>query len=293
MKKLTLTLLSLLVVGAIYFTSCKKSNEKLYNPQNETVSNSINNINYSSLANFNFPIGTTLIETNNKINFQVPSGYSIVGSLANGGFTPETNTGSVTCNCTSNTGGCSPALANGTYACVMTSCSSCKKSESVSESLNGTISTTVEDLVIFNDDKMAFFSTPSELNGRIMLPARFHNHPNVIQKLIELETNLMPSSNPNNKKLVFIDIFDYVLAIEVPSDIDNSSPWMSIIGSGSTTKCKCNAGGTQTCPLQSKLIAKWCDASNCSSCTLSGKVNNPLSGESKDFSIINNRIVIN
>lgn len=48
MKKLTLTLLSLLVVGAIYFTSCKKTNEELVKDNATMTSNPVGSVEVGS-----------------------------------------------------------------------------------------------------------------------------------------------------------------------------------------------------------------------------------------------------
>lgn len=296
MKKL----LSVFGILSLIFVAC---NEKSIDNMGDFNGNSISVDNENIVYfNYDFPIGTVLEEINNTIYYTVPPDFEIIGAK-DGGYTGGTNKGSVNCNCDGGEGGCSPATVGGSYACVMTSCSSCKKKNSTRKPNNDLNDyddfnyDDVQEVAIFEKNKMVFFNNASELNGRRFLPAVFYDHPKIVEKLLELEQNLLSSENPNVKKMVFVDIFGYVIPIEIPADIDNTSPFAIADGTNSSgnsgsgsISCTCNSKGS--CPKKSKLIATWCEATDCSDCTLSGSVFNPGDPNPKDLSVVHNRIVI-
>ena len=56
----------------------------------------------------------------------------------------------------------------------------------------------VVEMVIFEKDKVEGINDFSDLEGKVMLPPAFHNHPIVEKELIFVEENLIHSDNPNN-----------------------------------------------------------------------------------------------
>lgn len=223
---------------------------------------------------FKIPEGTKLVEEADKISFELPTGYVAYG-FVDGRFVSFTE-GTVTCNCTSGKGGCSPGKALGMVGCVMTTCTTCEKS---GESVSG--GERFSEIGVFNmNEPIAFFSKATDLDGKIMLPAQFYELDIIVEKLAELEKNLLPSDT-DKTKIVPISLYGYVVLIEVAENIDNTSPYMA---AGSVT-CICNTEGS-VCPYGSKLIAVYCDASNCQSCTMNTGIYDHFSN--KEYSLVSN-----
>ena len=81
----------------------------------------------------------------------------------------------------------------------------------------------------------------------------------------------LPSANSSVKKTIFVEILGLIFTFEIPADIDNSS--VSLFkGTGDDGKisCSCLSPSNGTCPKKDKLVATYCDASNCQSCKMSG-----------------------
>ncbi|OUU00866.1 MAG: hypothetical protein CNE98_05295 [Bacteroidetes bacterium MED-G17] len=149
----------------------------------------------------------------------------------------------------------------------------------------------VVEMVIFEKDKVEGINDFSDLEGKVMLPPAFHNHPIVEKELIFVEENLIHSDNPNNRKIVFVNIGDYIVALDVPADTDNQSPFIDGNSLGSSMKCKCNVAGK--CTKYKKYVATFCNSDKCSDCTLSGIINNPRNGNTKSFTIKDDIITLN
>lgn len=263
MKKINLLLaLSFLLVSLFSCSKDEANLDKKDENHSTTSISSVANVNDDDLDYFpfKFPHGTTVIEGDNKISFELPDGYLAYGFSGNNSFT-SFNKGSVTCSCSSGSGGCSPGKIGDTVACVMTTCSSCTKSGSSYFESNQ-----FREVAIFNmNEPIAFFSNVTELNGKIMLPPQYYDLDIIKDRLIELEENLLPAET-SETKIVPISLYGYVVLIEVAMNVDTTSPYMM----ASSVKCGCNSGGS--CPKDSKLIAVWCDASNCKSCTMNTSI---------------------
>jgi len=86
-------------------------------------------------------------------------------------------------------------------------------------------------------------------------------------------------SKSNDKKVLFINVYGYILPIEVDADIEDNTSirFLSNEGKG---ECSCNVSGS--CPRNSKLGIVWCDSSGCTDCSLKGIIANDQ-GEKMDF----------
>lgn len=282
MKKNKLVLLVAIVfilTGGI-FVACNKSNENTYNKQTPLNLNALSG-EYGDLdlAPFNFPEGTTITETDSSISFTLPEGYLAYGIDQHGQYNAMAE-GEITCKCTSGNGGCSPGKYGSSMGCVMTTCGTCEKS--------GTSLTmptlTFRSMIILNlNQPMAFFESAIQLHEKILLPEEFFDLDIITEQLEELQENLISSSSENTK-IVPISIYGYVVMIEIPEDIDTSSPYAADVN------CNCNSSGS--CPLEKKLIVTYCDASSCSSCTMTTSVFEPITGVSYLLSASNYRILI-
>lgn len=256
--------------------SCSKYESQLENNdinESENVINSAKTVNDENLDYFPFklPEGTVIIEKENEISFELPEGYLAYGIDSNNNYTSFTK-GSVTCNCTGGKSGCSPGKIGDTVACVMTTCGSCTKSGSAYFD-----STMFSEIGIFKiDEPMAFFNKPTDLNDKIMLPPQFYDLDIIENQLIELKNNLLPAETTETK-IVPISLYGYVVLIEVAKNVDTTSPYMIT----SSVKCGCNTSGS--CPKDSKLIAVWCDASNCKSCTMTTSIFDSISMQEYTF----------
>lgn len=230
--------------------------------------------------NLDFPENTLFEYTAHSITFTLPEPYYLLGIDVNGVFHRSADgTGGVTCTCTSGSGGCSPVHSGGDYGCLMSTCESCDKSNSIKG-----VDAEIKDFVIMNPDGSGFVTAFSHLDGKRLLPPAFLDAPEVVRFLEDLD-ELIPPTSPNAAhKVVFINAYGYVLPVEVPSDIDDTSVAFHVGGSGdSDLTCSCNSPSGD-CPRRKKFTVTYCDAENCQSCTMAGLVVNG-DGEVRYFSI--------
>lgn len=278
MKKLILFSL----IGLL-FLACNTKDSSLEsiieNEEQEVTIESLDgeDLNYFS---FEFPKGTKVEEYDNKIDFELPDGYLAYGIDENGNY-QSMSAGSLFCTCISDQEGCIPSKIGEQIACVMTACDNCEKSGS---SLIG--NERLKDLIIVNleDPPVNFIDDVDEIRDKLALPHEFLDLDIIEKELIELEEHLLTSKSTETK-IIPIEIYGYIVMIEVPADIDNTSPYIST----GEVSCSCNSGGE--CTINSKLIAVWCDATNCQSCTMSGTIINP-DKERYLLQIRDNRIVV-
>lgn len=212
---------------------------------------------------FKFPEGTKIVEKENEVLFELPEGYIAYGINDDNRFTALTN-GTLTCTCSSGSGGCSPAKSGNIYACAMTSCNTCNRSVSSSASAS-----LFRDLVILNvDEPVGFFKNADELNGEILLPAEFFKLDLIDSVLLVIYNNL-DSAETTETRIYPISIYGYVFLLEVAANLDDSSPHLA----PSSVSCACNTNGT--CTRHRNVIATYCDSSSCKSCTLTATISNP------------------
>jgi len=255
-------------IGLLFVANCTKGQSPTFN-------------------RYNFPEGTEFNEVENTVYFTVPEGYTVIGVTESEAFVNGGRDGSVRCVCKDGGGGCDPATALGKWSCNMVSCNLCKKRPSVKIADNYV---EVLDMVVFEIDKVELTDDFSHLEGKVMLPGVFHSHPIVEKELKFVEENLIEFSNQEDRKIVFMNIGDYIVALDIPADTDNTSPYIGNGPGRKDYKCKCNVSGS--CPKDSKLIATWCDSENCVDCTLSGIINDPKNGNTKSLTIEDDVIVL-
>ena len=214
-----------------------------------------------------FPEGTLFVFGEGELRFTLPDPYFAVGIDINGNYHTSAigGSGSVTCTCTEGSG-CDPVKSGGDYGCLIKDgCSSCDKDKA---SISG-VSVALEDIVILSSELDLFVETFKDLNEKYLLPAAFIDYEPIANLLGELERNFLESAI-GERKTIFINTYGYILPIEIPADIDNTSvAFLNGEGSGGET-CSCNVAGD--CPKKKKLIVVYCDSDNCTSCTMSGIV---------------------
>ncbi|MBX2893495.1 MAG: hypothetical protein KF734_21455 [Saprospiraceae bacterium] len=238
--------------------------------------------------NLDFPAGTQFVQEGNTLHFTLPSNHYLIGVDNQGNFSRTDpsggGTGGVTCTCNTGTG-CSPVYSDGTYGCLMDGCSNCTKSAAIKRADGSIIE--VEELIIADTDGSSSVTSFSSIQDKLILPHKFIDSEEVSSFLTELQQNFIESST-NQTKVVFVKHLGYVIPITVPSDIDDVSLRVLPVGDDDAAlECRCNTNGS--CPKKKKLIVTFCDAANCSSCTMSGRLINDQ-GEVKQFSVVNGRI---
>lgn len=277
MRKLHLILAAFTLLFVIF--SCTKENNEVNNLEtSEILEKKGDSLDYFALK---FPEGTEITEQNNEIIFKLPEGYVAYGVDQNKEFTSFTE-GKLTCTCIKGDGGCSPATVNNRVACVMTSCKSCEKSGSLYIG-----NKTFTDVVIFNLENDKLFLKASELNGEIELPSSFY-HLDIVQNYLKELEKLMLPSNSTKTKIIPISIYGYVSFIEIPEDIDSVSPYIST----DSFSCSCNSS-SGICTKDKAFMARWCDASDCKSCTMTASITDAKTNTSHTIEINNHIISVN
>jgi len=281
MKNLLYGALFLALVGMV-FAGCDKLSEQL-----ESSTKSLK-IDQQDLFPFDFPDNTIVEIVDNTIYFDLPEGYSIIGITEEMTFFQSVSgaSGTITCTCLVESGGCSPTKSGDTYACVMSTCSNCEKSGTVSE-----IAQQFSEIIIINPDKQGFYKLASNLNSKIVLPPEFLNYKLFNEPLKKLNDQ-MSNSNDGRRKIVFYELYGYIVPLDISFDEDTYSAYVSNDYNNSGVDCKCN-DQCSDCPKEViPLTAVYCDASNCKSCTMSATIYSPQSGEENIIEIFNHRISI-
>ena len=95
-------------------------------------------------------------------------------------------------------------------------------------------------------------------------------------------------------QISFYQFSGYIIPIEIPYGSDTRSPYIQNWGTSGGAECSCNKGGSD-CPKKNLFgTAVYCDASDCQSCTLSGTVYFPNTGDDpKQLTISNYHISLN
>lgn len=288
MKKILLVYVFVLIIFNL-FSSCKSSpSNSILDRNTDKNLSSLRKLSTYNWSLFDIPSGAHTTINGNTIQIVLPSPYMGIGvdSMGNYVYSKIGGTVSITCECKSGNGGCSPGQVGGTYACVMKECKNCSKLNSIEDA---NFNTLLKEMIIVDTSEFSFIQSMEELEGKLILPNDFYNLPIVTLKLKELESHLLPSSNIALRKLVPISLLGYIVFIDIPAEIDNTSPFLHVFGdSNSNTTCNCDIG--TDCPYKSNIIAKWCDATNCKKCTMSGSVYSFDSKVVQSLSIINGRI---
>lgn len=278
-----INILALVVIAFLVVYACSKDDSKVKSGIAPIVeSRNISNL----VSGINFPGNTTFTVNGNTVHWQLPTGYTAVG-VNNSWQYFRATAGDVTCTCTKETGGCSPATANGGVACVMTTCSECTKKES----LTGIIQELTK-IIVINDSGLTLVTNFSQLKDKKLFSGEFKDLPEFNAVFNQIATLQIESENPNLKKTIFADILGIIFTCEIPADIDDSS--LSLFkgpGDDGKVSCSCLSPSTGVCPLDNKWVAKWCDASNCQSCKMSGAKVVDRSGQIQNFVIDENGFI--
>lgn len=231
--------------------------------------------------NIPFPEGTSFDIIGSELHFKLPASYYIVGIDAHGNYhkTPNEPTGSVTCYCPEGKG-CHPGKFGGKYGClILGGCGSCERTDAT---LNG-LSFPLIDFAIFNADFDLFVENFEEIEGKYLMPNSLLDYKEIKDLVKELQSNFI-TSQTNKKTIVFINAFGYILPLEIPADMDNTSLRVKGNSSGVVSiRCDCNDKQEDAkCPRKQKMGISYCNADNCASCTLTGRVINEI-GEVRDL----------
>lgn len=295
MKKLFFGLLFLATVGAVLI-GCEKLSNDIQQPKQPKSTNWI--ADDFDLFPFRFPENTDVIIQGDSIHFDLPEGYAMIGLTDDNTFLQVNGGGgSITCTCLSGSGGCSPVKKGKDYACVMTTCSNCEKSTSSSSGKR------FKQMIIVNlEEGLGFLvDEPADLDGRLLLPPEFLEHElfaKDLEEINQLIEEVIMQYEEEGKDLTktqisFYQFSGYIIPLEIPFEADTRSPYIQNWGTSGGAECSCNKGGSD-CPKKSLFGAVYCDASDCQSCTLSGTVYFPNTGDDpKQLTISNYHISLN
>lgn len=292
MEKSLFSFLFLVSLGAT-FVGCEKfTNEAQINHQSKSTTQVTDDIDFFP---FRFPENTVIEIDGNTLHFDLPEGYAIVGlSEDNTFFQMNGGNGSVTCTCLSGSSGCSPVKRGKEYACVMTSCNNCEKSTS-----SGGRRFKQMIIVKLEEGSDFLLDEPADLDGRLLLPPEFleyelfANDLKEINRMIE-EVKIQyqeEGKDLTKTQISFYQFSGYIIPLEMPYEADTRSPYIQNWGTSGSATCSCNKGAGD-CPKKNLFgTAVYCDASNCQSCTMSGTVYFPNTGdEPRELSISNYRV---
>jgi hypothetical protein len=259
---------TILAITAIAIYSCAKSDNTTRVNNNTAEKRTVDPNLYKSFK-LPFPEGTTFNFNGNELQFVLPKPYYILGKGVDGNFYRSVagGGGGVTCTCTKGSG-CDPIKSGSDYGCLMKDgCTSCDKSAA---SIAG-INVELTEIVILNPESSIGVDRFSQLDGKLLLPKDFIESEDISNLIHGLNSNMVQSTS-SEKKVVFLNAYGYILPVEVPTDMDNTSiSFIAAGGGGTGVSCSCNIAGKE-CPKESKWGVVWCNSNNCTSCTMSGIV---------------------
>jgi hypothetical protein len=262
--------------------SCNEDNAKDTSAENYQLKSATVNLDAVFVPfNIPFPDGTKYEIKGSKVHFTLPDSYYAVGIDADGNFHKSAvgGSGSITCECTEGSG-CDPIVQGDEAGCLMKNgCSKCSKTKT---EING-VSQSLDNLIIIYPFTNLFIKEFDQIKGHYFLPSDFVEYPEILEVLskIKSEQDKTPESE---KEVVFINVFGYIVPIEVKMNGDN----FSVVGSDIT--CTCNVSGS--CPKEKHWTGVvWCNSNNCTNCTMSGvAVNSKMI--SKHFTSENGKIAL-
>jgi hypothetical protein len=168
--------------------------------------------------------------------------------------------GKVTCTCNKESGGCSPDESGN---CYMTTCSNCSKSTSLAVILNdaGVRLATTEELGTLPNVTSDMFKVPEVVQAIQAFNLQFYPEGQLPQFDAIDGSN---ASAPDGYTFVAVYVFGHLSAFPIPTEM------AKMVGGASSggLSCACNVGSG--CPMDSTWGHKYCDASSCKSCTMSG-----------------------
>jgi hypothetical protein len=247
-------------IASIIIYSCSKDDSKLKSERASIIeTRSTSNL----VCGINFPNNTNFANVGNILHWKLPTGYTAVGVTSSGQYFRALE-GDITCTCKKENGGCSPGTVNGKVACVMTSCSECSKTET----LTG-ISEELVEIIVINELDLKLITKIDDLKNKKLFGQRFANLPEFKTVISEISTLLKTYPTQESTKTIFAEIYGQIVTLEVPIGFEDIAVSVPITGApGGGIKCSCLVG--ESCPADGVWPAKWCDASNCKSCKMSG-----------------------
>lgn len=300
MKKLNLFIF---IIPIFTLFSCE-SNEEI-EPQNLTDKEIINLIEANNLKGTPFPEGSKIIKTNDPSTsiIKLPEDVFYVIEDTNGETTLASET-SLTCKCTQGTG-CSPLIYKGDSFCVMNSgCKVCSQSNGYTDEISpegkGTLKKSLIQkqninivgvldkrkgvTILGNNDNM-FITKKLETNSYTISSSFFNNKEvkEELKNLYELIYNgnipqfiINNEVTPSDYGYASVNFYGNYIKIPIPKNYNkimnkgvestNSNPVDEIFVEDGGGTCKCTQGSG--CVYKSMLGAKYCDAGNCKTCTL-------------------------
>lgn len=222
---------------------------------------------YCSKFSNNLPSNTSFIaNSDGSMTVKVPDDWFLM--VNQNGRWERNQIAKVTCTCNSGTGGCSPAASDGTVGCVMTSCSNCSKS-------NGLTFIAIQKKY----DGIAFASQ-AEVDTLPSANSVLVSIPEVQTEMLKLQNVLGIKAGAKADKVAMVRIFGYLAALNLPDNarlpsngtaVENLAAAFAasnmVIKAAVSTSCSCETSGK--CPLVNKWVYKYCDATNCQSCSMS------------------------
>lgn len=281
MKKMILFALVAILIGA----GCTEHIDELKN-ESKTDQLIFNNseIDFSSF-NLPFPEGTSFQELDSKLIFTLPEPFYIVGVDKDGNYHRSASGGTGSISCIYSEGGeNAPVNHNHEFSCKKKAdCNSCKKIKAIEGVHNELV-----EIAIFNPDFDLFVDEFSHINNKMLLHHSLIKIPEVYEFLQEFEADFLPSET-DQRKVAFVNMFGYILPLEIPADIDDSSLYLvSNRGESSVDVCRCNQ--QISCSKLRTLAVVSCGSyDRCSDCRMIGSVVNS-DDEVMQFSENNGRI---
>jgi len=241
----------------------------------------------SARENFSFPaenwnkvMQTRGVGKSNTRTYELgeESEWRVLGTNTNDKRASAGLSGSVTCTCNKESGGCSPDQKGN---CYMTSCSNCSKSTS-----GVMIKNMKNKEVEFHSSKESLEQnlpdTNKELFNLIQVKEALRIFKRAYSKYLVFDDEYCPESKVSGvckaKKgdvFVGVDVFGSTTYVPANKAIFKDSRFQASraragLVSVSSLSCSCADG---SCPMDSTWGHKYCDASNCQSCTMSGMAN--------------------
>ena len=275
----------------LFFLSCdKESNEIIVeelDPSNDVQASILEIIDQTGDKGIPFPEGAKAFDNGDgSVTIKLFEGYKFV--LLEEGTSkmlPPVEEVGVTCTCNKGSGGCSPVKAKGSYYCVMNdNCSNCTKSTS-------SANRAVKIIGVYNPEMaISFISKTNDVKGlkSALYTQQEAVYGNFFPELLELEEvkssllelyNAIYSDNipefvlnnsnkiPKGYSYVKVNIYGNEAVIPVPNEyVDENMSALPPEEEVGGVSCKCNKG--KGCKLDSMLGVKYCNAGNCTSCTL-------------------------
>ncbi|MEM1320868.1 MAG: hypothetical protein AAGG75_11465 [Bacteroidota bacterium] len=269
MKNSILYSLFAVLMISLFWIGCKKNQHDIdqQNLAQQETPNTIlpnNRLSEDNIIPFNipFPEGTEIEITGSALRFDLPASHYILGIDGEGNFHNSAlgDSGGVNCKCTKGSG-CNPTKGKGQYGCFMgDNCDACEKKNL---RIIGLDDVEFTHMMIVDSESDLLITKFDELDGKYILPSAFLASELIQNLLTEVESNMIESESEVSKT-IFINTYGYILPVEVPSDVDNVS---LAIGGGKKVKCTCNIAG-KSCPLKKVVVAQYCDAGDCTDCSM-------------------------